>query len=301
MFEQAGWYILLVLLLMPLNWFLETCKWYGFLRIHVPVSFRKAFIAVTGGIALSLFTPNRIGEYGGRMLYLPYAYRWPVVMSTLMGSVSQNIAAFATGVIACIILFKGFMLLKIMACVLVILSVLSLFYLKKIVSVVCRLQIHPFLKKLSNQLSHIEEYPVGLLIRSLFFAFARYGVYAIQFVLLLKAFEPQVSPGVLFLGVSGLYLFQSLVPMPPVADVLARTNLAIILWSGTGMSELSISLASLIVWIINLLLPAILGSIALGTTKAKKSFNTHDQSFDPALEPVLAQPTNQPSGSPSRA
>ena len=116
----------------------------------------------------------------------------------------------------------------------------------------------------------------------------RYLVYTLQFVLLLKGLEPEASVVNLFLGVSCLYLFHTLIPMPPVADVLARTNLALILWSGTGMSELSISLASFIVWVVNLLIPAILGSLAIGTIKQKKSFNTHDPHLSPSYEPAIA-------------
>src|SRR5687768_6738299 len=62
--QIASWHILVVLILMPFNWYLETLKWYGFLSVHARVRFSTAYKAVISGIALSLFTPNRIGEYG---------------------------------------------------------------------------------------------------------------------------------------------------------------------------------------------------------------------------------------------
>ncbi|HUR30393.1 MAG TPA: lysylphosphatidylglycerol synthase domain-containing protein [Saprospiraceae bacterium] len=285
--KRSGWYIALVFVLMPVNWWLETLKWHGFLSVHARVGFRRAFKAVTSGIALSLFTPNRIGEYGGRILFMPYAVRWPVVFSTLMGSVSQNLVAFGMGTMAFILLFKGLILFKILGIALLALGAVAYFKMHQVIQWVCRWNLHKSFLRLINQLAFLKDYHSRLLFRSLVIAFLRYVVYISQFVLLLNAFEPQTSVAQLFLGVSCLYLFHTIIPMPPVADVLARTNIALILWSGTGMSELSISLASFIVWIINLLIPAILGSLAIGTIETDKPFKTNDSHFSPSFEPVV--------------
>lgn len=287
-FRRAGWYIALVFMLMPVNWWLEALKWHGFLSVHSNVPFQRSFKAITGGIALSLFTPNRIGEYGGRILFMPYALRWPVVFSTLMSSISQNLIAFSAGVMALIFLFKVSILLKFLGITFILLAALCFFRMRNVAGWICKQKLHPAFMKFANQLSYISDYKPGLLGRSLWISLMRYTLYASQFVLLLHAFEPEISIGILFLGVSALYLIQTLIPMPPVADVLARTNVALILWSGTGMGELSISLASFIVWMINLLIPAILGSLAVGTIASKKSLITHDSNFSPSYEPVMA-------------
>ena len=285
--QQLSWYLAAVILLMPVNWFLETLKWHEYLSVHAKVKFGRAFKAVTSGIALSLFTPNRIGEYGGRILFMPYAIRWPVVFSTLMGSISQNLVAFSAGIISFFLLFDGLLLFKIIGLMAILFAVLLYFNMHYVTKIVCRLNWHSFFKKLNNQLSHLADYKKTILLKTLLISSVRYGVYTLQFVLLLIAFEPEVSVLNLFLGVSCLYFFQTVMPMPPVADVLARTNIALILWSGTGMSELSISLASFIVWMINLLIPAILGSLAIGTIDLKKAFNSHDPQLNPSYEPVL--------------
>ena len=286
--RHAGWYLAAVLVLMPVNWWLEALKWHGFLSVHSNIPFQRSFKAVTGGIALSLFTPNRIGEYGGRLLFMPYAIRWPVVFSRLMSSISQNLIAYSAGVIALIFLFDSFIFIKVTGIISILLAAFCFFRMRKVVDWICRRKLHPAFIKLANQLSHLSDYKSPLLGRSLWISLLRYVVYTSQFVLLLHAFEPQIPFGILYMGVSALYLFQTLVPMPPVTDVLARTNLALILWSGTGMSELSISLASFIVWMINLLVPAILGSLAIGTIAPKKSFSIHDSDFSPSYEPVVA-------------
>ena len=286
--RQAGWSIALVALLMPVNWWLETLKWHNFLSVHAKVSFHSAFKAVTSGIALSLFTPNRIGEYGGRILFMPYAIRWPVVFSTLMGSISQNLVAFTCGVFSFIFLFKDMVFFQVTGLLLLFLAAISFFNISKVAGWICRWNLPFSLSKIVNQLGYLKDYHPGLMLRSLGLALARYLVYSFQFVILLVGFEPEASVVHLFLGVSCLYLFHTVVPMPPVADVLARTNIALILWSGTGMSELSISLASFIVWIVNLLIPAILGSLAIGTINTKKPFNSHDPHLSPSYQPAVS-------------
>lgn len=289
----AGGYIFLVFLLMPLNWFLEMVKWQHFLRIHAPIPFAQLVRPVLGGIALSIFTPNRIGEYGGRILRMPYEIRWPVALSTLAGSICQNLVAFSAGVLSFILIFPDLLFLKVLAILSVSAVFIGFFNLRMIISWVCSLRLHPVFQKVLCQLRFLEDYSPPVLFRGLSIAAARYIIYVGQFVILLHVFSPGIPLGTLFLGVSALYLFHTIVPLPPVADVLARTNVALILWSGSGMSELSISLASLLVWCINLLIPAIIGSIILSTTTPGNSFNTHDQHLSPSYKPVIA---DQPPG-----
>ena len=294
LFLKAAPWLIWVLLLMPVNWCIETFKWWLLLNKHNPVGFGHALRAVLRGITLSLFTPNRIGEYGGRLLFMPAEYRWPILTSTLVSSISQNLVALCAGMISCVVIFTGFSFAKAIGIVIILFAVLIYFNLPRIVRRFSSIHIHPLVNKLIRRIHWIGIHSKSTLALSLVLSMVRYAVYTTQFVLLLLAFEPSMDAGPLFVGVSALYLFHTLIPMPPVADVLARTNLALILWSGTGMNELSISLASLLVWIINLLIPAVLGSVAIGNYRPGKTFNSHDSNYRPALEPVLADPTERP-------
>ncbi len=288
-FSKTGWWIVLVFFLMPVNLFVETLKWRTFLSVHIKVPLKYIFRAVAGGIALSLFTPNRIGEYGGRILFMPSESKWPVAISTFMGSYAQNLVALTAGISSCIFLFKGMLVLKILGIILVIIAGTCFFQMRKVIQRVSFLSKYSLIKKLIGKLHYIDDYSSAVLIRALLLALARYIVFSFQFILLLHAFEPSIQFGILFLGVSGMYLFQALVPLPPVADVMARTNIGLILWSGSGMSELSISLASLMIWLINLLIPAMLGSITLGTNARYNTLSTHDQFASSDFKPVVVE------------
>src|SRR3546814_9635332 len=55
---------------MLMNWFTESLKWQYLCLQFQPISLIKAIESVLCGLAWAVFTPNRIGEYGGRVLFL---------------------------------------------------------------------------------------------------------------------------------------------------------------------------------------------------------------------------------------
>jgi uncharacterized membrane protein YbhN (UPF0104 family) len=64
------WNLVAVVLLMIVNWSVEAFKWKISVAKIQPISFFKAFKAVLSGISFSVSTPNRVGEYLGRVLLL---------------------------------------------------------------------------------------------------------------------------------------------------------------------------------------------------------------------------------------
>ncbi|MEO6132683.1 MAG: lysylphosphatidylglycerol synthase domain-containing protein [Saprospiraceae bacterium] len=292
-FQKSLWWFMLVVVLMPANWILETIKWRTLLTIHVRVPFIYTLKTVAGGVALSIFTPNRIGEYGGRILYMPANARWPVAISTLTGSFAQNLIAFSVGVFSSVFLFKGILILKICGLILAAVGFFCFFNIRRVISRISTLKIHSIFRKLGSNLRFVDEYSSGVLLKVLGFAFLRYMVYTTQYVLILHAFEPEIQIRILFLGVSVVYLFQTVVPLPPLADVMARANIGLVLWAGTGMGELSITLSSLMIWLINLLIPALIGSFIIGTTAPLISLDTNESNIPSAYMPLASKPTGK--------
>ena len=63
-------YLVGVILMMFLNWLVEALKWRYMISKIENISIMTAYRAVFTGITVSTFTPNRIGEYGGRVFCL---------------------------------------------------------------------------------------------------------------------------------------------------------------------------------------------------------------------------------------
>src|SRR5688572_25018804 len=60
------WNLIATILLMFVNWSIETIKWKLAVEKIQRISFFTAFRAVLSGVTFSVTTPNRVGEYFGR-------------------------------------------------------------------------------------------------------------------------------------------------------------------------------------------------------------------------------------------
>ena len=81
--------IIVVIFMMFINWFLEALKWKFLINKIEEISLMTSIRAVFSGITVSTFTPNRIGEYAGRVFCLEKGDRIKAVLITIIGSMSQ--------------------------------------------------------------------------------------------------------------------------------------------------------------------------------------------------------------------
>ena len=67
-----GNYFLLsvVFFLMLINWTIESIKWKLLIDKLHPISWLEAIEGILFGVTFSLFTPSRVGEFGGRVFAL---------------------------------------------------------------------------------------------------------------------------------------------------------------------------------------------------------------------------------------
>src|SRR5688572_10979456 len=95
---------ILVFVLMFVNWSLEALKWKISVQRVQPVSFLRSLKAVFSGVSFSVTTPNRTGEYLGRVLYMDEGNRLKVISLTVLGSLSQLIITVFFGLLGLLIL-----------------------------------------------------------------------------------------------------------------------------------------------------------------------------------------------------
>src|SRR5450631_3225275 len=83
--------------LMWVNWALETWKWQIALKPVQSIGFFRAFKAVLAGTCIASFTPNRVGEYLGRMLFVDPGNKILSVTPTILCSMSQMLVTLIAG------------------------------------------------------------------------------------------------------------------------------------------------------------------------------------------------------------
>ena len=96
--------IVLVVLMMFINWFLESLKWRALISKIEKISIKRSLRAIFSGITVSAFTPNRVGEYGGRVFCLEKGDRIKSVLITVIGSMAQLTTTIVFGLIGILLL-----------------------------------------------------------------------------------------------------------------------------------------------------------------------------------------------------
>lgn len=266
---------------MLLNWGIEARKWQVLVQHVQQFSFLKAFKSVLSGCSITMLTPNRVGEYGGRILYVDDGNRIKAISLTIVGSISQFLVTMILG--CCGLVYLRFfsqreaVLPAMWGDVLIYLSVTitlvsSLFYLR-IGWLVRTMEKVPALQKVVNHIKVLDEFDNVQLIRIFSLSLGRYMVFVLQYLLLLQVM--QVEPG-LFTGfwlIAVFYLLMAMAPTIGFVELPVRVSACWALLKYFTANELGVSAAALGIWLINLVVPAIIGSLLILSIKIVKDKN----------------------------
>ena len=193
--------IVIVLFLMFLNWFLEALKWRYMISKIEKVSIYTSLKAVFAGITVSSFTPNRVGEYGGRVFYLEKADRLKGVIITFIGSMSQLLITILFGSISFIILsellfeskilFSAISEFKLLVFLLLfLLNVFIFYFFYNVHSFISFFNLNKYINRFKQYIQTFTIYNSSELTNILLFSFSRYIVFSIQFLILLNVEKP---------------------------------------------------------------------------------------------------------------
>lgn len=256
---------------MPLNWLTETLKWKILVEPFEKMNLGRAFKGVLSGISVALLTPNRIGEYGGRMVVVEAKNNWKAVISTVVSSISQNIWNIGFGLIGLMLYLKqlgsleGYMFGSglFLSFGFLFLTLIIYFNLDWVNKLLANLKKRKLVSKILFHLDLIKAYTSKILLSVLFLALVRYCVYFLQYYLILRFFGLELNIANGFIGISTIFLVQTSLPLPPVLGFLARGEIALLVWEELAFNPISILGATYTLWLINLILPSIVGGIII--------------------------------------
>lgn len=273
--EQGSQFLLLcVAILAPLNWILEAVKWKMLLQKIEPVPFRKAFASTLTGISFSIVTPNKIGDFAGRILYLNDKNKLRAAIATLISNLSQTIVTYAFGIAGLIyfnIAHPGNWQLFALIAALISASLLVFVYLR-IDLIAGWAENRKWLRKIIISIRILKRYSKADLLQLLGVSFIRFCVYNFQFLLLANVLGAGV-PWVTGFFVSGLMFWMiTVIPSIFLADLGVRGFVAGLLFTETAIASDSMAIlaGSYMIWLLNLIIPAIIGSVLLLTIRLSK-------------------------------
>jgi hypothetical protein len=280
-FNNGGYgYALVGVLLMPVNWLIESYKWKLLVKRLEPISLFTAVKSILSGVSISIYLPNRIGEFGGRIIQLPIGKRLQGIALSITASLSQLLATLIFGTTALWIAHKNNwltsfynsnnspLLQEILNYTgIIVVFIISLVY-WRIPWLFTLLEKFKFLKKFVFALKDAEALTDKELFTTFLLSSFRYLVFLIQFVCMLKAFNVQIPIWQLCTLISTYYLIMAVIPSITMAELGIRGHVALGLLAGVQAgNEVGITLATTIIFIINILVPALLGSVFVATIR----------------------------------
>ncbi len=257
-----------VVILMFANWGLEALKWkFSVKRIH-PVSFKRALAAVFAGTSVSLFMPNRTGEFAGRIFALPKEKRAEGIFASVVTSFAQLNITLITGFIAICFYFyyypENVLTQKnISLWVIFPLALLTLFSFLLYIKIQWFEKLFysiNFLKKYSGKAKVLSAYSSSSLLLFLFISLIRYLVFLFQFHLLVMFFGLDISISKSILSIVITFYITTVIPTFSLSEIGIRGSVAVLFFGFFNQSYIEIISASSLLWIINVGTPALIGN-----------------------------------------
>jgi Lysylphosphatidylglycerol synthase TM region len=270
-----AWKFWLVVLLSFANWGIEARKWQVLLKVVQPMGFWRALRSVLCGVTVSLNTPNRMGEYGGRILYIDDGNRLKAVSLSIAGGIAQLIVTIVMGCGGLLYLLNQmhpetgsiFGLSTFWVKIMLYLSfcgafLLLLFYFRMswLIKLVEKL---PYSHKFSHYISVLEDFNANILLKMLFLSAARYIVFVIQYIFMLQLMQVNASAWQSWWIVTVMFWMLAIVPTFAIADLPIRGQISKSLFSMVSSNALGILAVTFGIWFINLFIPAVAGSLLI--------------------------------------
>jgi len=256
------WALVIAVLLLVVNQGVEYVKWRLFTKhlINDRGAIWKSFLA---GLASGFLSPNGWGNVFGRMLYFSRRNSIQIVLVTALGNLSQLLPTAIFGSLG--LYFMN--------------EINPIWFVSSVCISVVLLMFYFFGEKVFGKRSYrnkaIRHFKLMLLrfgylrMRLLLLSTFRFLVFTAQFVLLFVAFG-YTDFWLLVYSVWIIYILTSFIPSLWSGKLLIRETAALFVFKGTVVdSQADIIVICLLIWMINIVIPSLIGSFVLLPIKRK--------------------------------
>lgn len=254
--EIPAFYWLVLLLMMMMNFLVESIKWKKALLGQIELNIGQSLKSVFVGQAFAFYTPNRIGEYVGRSMMLNTENKMMAMARMAWSSYAQLLVTIIVGSFAIFIHPPIYNWLKWVSPLLAAVS-LYVYFRKKSYSTWFRnfnfLQIDNKFKKQLLSLS-----------------FLRYFIFLMQYTWAVFILNIPIEFSTLWVAISVMFLCISILPTVSLTELVIRGQLLVLLLTPYCNNSLLLISLSTIIWLVNFLLPAIIGAFLLLSFRIKQ-------------------------------
>lgn len=268
--RQKGWAILLLAcLLAPVNWGMEALKWKMLVAGEEVLNFPDSFKSVLSGVTVSALTPNRAGEFAGRIFFLRSGNKGRAALLSITGSACQLFVTLMMGAV-------GFLFFRLYGLNTLdepeekydlLVRVTAVFALLCFIAAVLLALLLPYLlsnahlskRKWIAALDVINRAGRKKIFRVLFLSLLRYLVFAFQFFLLLIFFDAGAGFTDSIILITLTFFAVTVVPTFALTELGVRGAVALLLFEPVTNNAAAVMSASFSLWLINIAMPALAG------------------------------------------
>jgi uncharacterized membrane protein YbhN (UPF0104 family) len=252
--------------LFPVNWAFETLKWKFLVSKVESINFFKAYRGILTGVTFGMITPFNIGDYIGRILQLSGPERIKLVGAIFLSRIAQFFITLIFGAASLVYfieqakeVYRPVYFLAALASASALFLFVIFVYHKAVLSFIKNVQ---FFSPLYKYFEILNRYSKKEVFKVVVYSLLRYMVFSIQFIFLFLFFEISKDLTLLCMAVAFIFLVKSIVPT--ILDLGVREASAIYFFTSFGFTNgNTIIYASLTLWTINILIPALLGLLLI--------------------------------------
>ncbi len=257
--------LILVLLLMPINWGIESYKWKSITKQIESVSYKTALKSVFSGICVGNIAPGRAMEFLAKIMFFKPDNRPSITILHFINGMFQMLITVTAGIIAitnklnhnnqsssfiygvlgfgiCMILFFCW-------------AILNVTFIQQ------KLKFIKWFKKMDG--AKYIQFSKALILKLIGFSIIRYLIFTTQFYLIYNALAPQNNLMDVFMSIAAYFMLTSLIPMISVIEPAIRAAIALFVFNNSGDNTVIVVLASTFVWIINVIIPSVIGYVVI--------------------------------------
>lgn len=247
--------------LMPVNWLIEAVKWRCATRHVEQMSLKQSYSSVISGLASGFFTPNRVGEFVGRVLSFKDENRPEGVLLVAACSMAQTFATVVCGLIAAICLIDSTLWIAVSAII-----VASIIY--ATLPLYCRwIESHIRWQPVEKAFSAIASLSAQQMSEVTILSLIRFAIYSFQYFLVMRFFGIDIAANEAIKLIPLNYLLITCTPSIAFSEAGIRGTYAAMLIGQIGLNSVAGALAGVTIWGINYVVPMLAGTIIVARVK----------------------------------
>ena len=244
-----------ILLLSVLNRYFEILKWQNLVSNLKSITIGEATKQVLAALTAGIFTPSGVGEYAGKALFFDKSETRKVIFLNLICNEIQMILTVIIGIVGLLYFNTQYHVITTRT-VAILFAILTLVFI--VLFSVKKIKIKGY--SIEKLIHKINEIPKHIHQKNIFLGVCRYLVFSHQYYFLFLAFDVDLPYLTLMSAVTSVYFLASSLPSFQFLDFAVKGSVAVYFFGILEVNEWIVIFISTLMWFLNVVLPAIIGS-----------------------------------------